>query len=203
MRLYVTATSPYGRLVRMVVHEKGLDGRIELLPALTRTADSSYYQINPSGRVPYLVLEDGTGFEHSDLICAYIDQLDGRPSLHPVREAHNWAYGRLDARARSLIDGLSVLVREQRRPASEQSPTILAHERQRARRLLDFWEKEIAHPLMQGPLNMAQLTLLVALLARLDFPLDDPREGRPGLARFEERLARRPSVVAARDDRGL
>ena len=52
MKLYVTYTSPYARLARIVVREKALADRVEIIEAKTRTADSAYYQINPSGRVP-------------------------------------------------------------------------------------------------------------------------------------------------------
>jgi glutathione S-transferase len=71
MKLYVTHTSPYARLARIVVIEKALEDRIEIIEAKTRTAGSPYYQINPSGRVPYLVDDAGLGMEDSQLICAY------------------------------------------------------------------------------------------------------------------------------------
>ena len=50
MKLYVTFTSPYARLARILVIEKTLEGRVEIIAAKTRTADSPYYRINPSGR---------------------------------------------------------------------------------------------------------------------------------------------------------
>ena len=46
---------------------------------------SPYYRINPSGRVPYLVDDAGVGMEDSQLICAYLDGLDGKPRFHPAR----------------------------------------------------------------------------------------------------------------------
>jgi len=54
MKLYITDTSPYARIARIVVFEKGLEAQVEMIPAQTRTPGSSYYAINPSGRVPYL-----------------------------------------------------------------------------------------------------------------------------------------------------
>jgi glutathione S-transferase len=54
MQLYVTYSSPYARIARVVRREKRLEDRVEELTALTRTVNSPYYQINPSGRVPYL-----------------------------------------------------------------------------------------------------------------------------------------------------
>lgn len=50
MKLYVTFTSPYARLARILVLEKALKDRVEIIEAKTRTTDSPYYQINPSGR---------------------------------------------------------------------------------------------------------------------------------------------------------
>ncbi|MFZ1152066.1 MAG: glutathione S-transferase N-terminal domain-containing protein [Xanthobacteraceae bacterium] len=77
MKLYVTFTSPYARLARILVLEKALEDRVDIIEAKTRVAGSPYYQINPSGRVPYLINDDGVGMEDSQLICAYLDSLDG------------------------------------------------------------------------------------------------------------------------------
>src|SRR5580765_1644305 len=79
MKLYVTPASPYARMARIVVIEKGLESRVEIIRAQTRLTDSPYYKINPSDRVPYLIRDDGTGMEESALICAYLDQLDCKP----------------------------------------------------------------------------------------------------------------------------
>ena len=73
LKLYITPGSPYARMARIVVLEKGLEGRVETVVAKTRAADSPYYGINPSGRVPYLVRDDGVGMEESAVICAYLD----------------------------------------------------------------------------------------------------------------------------------
>src|SRR5919108_2820991 len=108
MKLYVTYTSPYARLARIVVVEKGLETRVEILEAKTRTPDSPYYAINPSGRVPYLVDDAGVGMEDSQLICAYLDSLDGKPRFHLSARASDWAYRRLESAARSMCDGIAV-----------------------------------------------------------------------------------------------
>ena len=69
IKLYITDGSPYARMARIVVLEKGLSDRVEVIVAKTRTADSPYYQINPSGGVPYLVREDGVGMEEREVRC--------------------------------------------------------------------------------------------------------------------------------------
>src|SRR6185436_1886381 len=141
MKLYITPGSPYARMARIVVIEKGLGSRVEVITAQTRKADSPYYQINPSGRVPYLVRDDGVGMEESQLVCDYLDQVDGKP----VFNSSDFEARRLEALARSFLDGLAVWLREIMRPANERSPTTVEHEKQRMRRMAGVWEKEIGH----------------------------------------------------------
>ena len=138
MHLYVTYTSPYARLARLLVVEKALADKVEIIEPKTRTPGSPYYNINPSGRVPYLIDDAGIGMEDSQLICAYLDCLDGKPRFHPPQNHSNWAYRRLEAAARSMCDGISVWGREINRPANERSPSVLAHEAARSQRMADF-----------------------------------------------------------------
>jgi glutathione S-transferase len=142
------------------------------------------------------VRDDGTGIEDSQLIILYLDNLDGKPRLTPPLSALDWAYGRLETYARSMLDGISVYLREMRRPESERSPTILAHEQARAARLADFWEREIVHPLMQGPLNVAQLLLIAALDTGHRCQIAELEQGRPKLSVWARRLREHPAVKA-------
>ena len=188
LKLYCTPGSPYARMARIVVIEKGLEKRVEVVMAQTRKEGSPYYAINPSGRVPYLVRDDGVGMEESQLICAF---LGFDPSA-------DWEARRLEGLARSLMDGLAVWLRELYRPENERSPGIIRHEAARAARLLDAWEREIAHPHMSGALNMAQLTLACALGIEMRMPDLDWRTGHPRLVAWYEPMAARPSFVATR-----
>src|SRR4051794_22580960 len=132
MKLYITPGSPYARLARIVVLEKGLAGRVELIVAQTRMADSPYYRVNPSGRVPYLIRDDGVGLEESAVICAYLDHVDGTPAFDPPAGDQTWEARRLEALARSMVDGLAVWSREISRPQDERSPTVIQHEARRS-----------------------------------------------------------------------
>ena len=109
--------------------------------------------------MPYLVDDAGLGMEDSQLICAYLDSLDGKPRFHGPRSEPDWAYLRLEFMARSLCDGISVWSREMHRPASERSPTVLAHEVARSQRMADVFEGLVADPLMQRTPSMAPLFL--------------------------------------------
>ena len=118
MKLYITPLSPYARFARIMVLEKGLEDRVDVIPAQTRVAKSPDYTINPSGRVPYLVRDDGIGMEESALICAYLDHFEGAPAVAFPAGDQAWEMGRVEALARSMLDGLTVWGRELRhRPA--------------------------------------------------------------------------------------
>ena len=193
MKLYITPNSPYARMARIVVLEKNLQARVEIIEARTRTAHSPYYAINPSGRVPYFVRDDGVGMEESALICDYLDQLDGRPTL---ALPPGWEARRLEALARSLVDGVSVWNRELARPENERSPTVVKHETERARRMIELWEREIDGPAMHGPLNLLQIMLGCTLGLEARNRGFDWRTGHPKLVAWYAPIAARPSFVA-------
>lgn len=195
MKLYITPGSPYARMARMVLIEKGLEKRVEVITAQTRVANSPYYRINPSGRVPYLIREDGVGMEESALICDYLDRLDGKPAFELPAGADAWEARRLEGLARSLLDGLAVWGRELARPEYEHSPTVLLHEARRSERLTDVWEMEIASPLMQGPLSRQQLALACALGLEARIPGFRWRPGHPKLNEWFRRIEARPSFA--------
>ncbi len=196
MKLYITPGSPYARMARIVVLEKRLQSRVETIVAKTRTAGSAYYGINPSGRVPYLVREDGVGLEESALVCAYLDHLDGKPALESPGDERIWEARRLEALARSMLDGLSVWGREILRPENERSPAVIQHETDRAVRMAELWEHEIDHPLMRGALNMVQITLACGLGLEARNPGFRWRARHPKLSAWFDLIAARPSFTA-------
>lgn len=196
MKLYITPGSPYARIARILVLEKGLESRVEVIAAQTRLADSPYYRINPSGRVPYLISDDGVGLEESSVVCAYLDHLDGHPTFDLPGGDQAWKARRLGALATSMLDGLSVWGREITRPQNERSTTVIAHETDRGRRMADLWEREIESPMMQGALNLAQLKLACALGLEVRNPDLHWRPGHPRLCDWFGRIAARPSFAA-------
>ena len=195
MKLYVTVGSPYARLARMVVAAKGLADRVETIVVQTRVAGSPYYGIAPSGRVPFLELDDGSTMEDSALICAYLDSLDGKPLFHGPDP--DWSRARMEALARSFCDGLAVRIRETYRPENERSPGVMAHEDARAQRLADVLEREVAGAGWQGTPHMAHLVLVSALDFARDRGYADLTEGRPALRAWLGRMRAVPAVSGA------
>lgn len=194
MQLHITLTSPYARMARVVVREKGLLDRVTEVVATTRQPGSPYYDLVRSGRVPALILPDGRVMEGSDLICDYLDALDAAPVFaRPAGDAR-WDFAMAEARARSLLDGLAVLVRERYRPENERSPGIVAHEIARARRMLDGWQKDVEAVHLSGPLNYVQM-LMVGVGEVVGRVPELTMTDWPELSRRIAAIAARPSFV--------
>ncbi len=196
MELYVTPTSPYARLAMIARLEKGLD-EVALVWTRTRVPDHPMLAFNPSGRVPFLRLDDGTGFEDTDVIVEYLDALAPPHRFAPPAGEAYWPFRRLQATARSMLDGVSLWARETLRPDGERSDPIAEHERRRAARLADTFEAEIGAPAFGGPLNMVQMLLFCTLDVERRLPDFDWRPGRPGLAGWHARIAAMPAVAGS------
>jgi glutathione S-transferase len=73
MKLYGTPISPFTRKAMVIAHELGL--KLEILP---RPEDAeAFRRINPLGKIPALVLDDGSAIFDSPVICEYLNQLGG------------------------------------------------------------------------------------------------------------------------------
>jgi glutathione S-transferase len=193
MTLYITPTSPYARMARVMVIEAGLEDRVLVEAVPTRTLDTPLLDTNPSGRVPTLVDEAGVVFEESALICAYLDTRAEAPVL---ASPPDWPARILEAKARSLLDGIAVWSREARRPAGEQSPTVIAHENARVHRMARIFDGIVATGALDGPFDMAQLTLACCFHARSDTrpPGLDWRGGNDHLAAWIDAFGERASM---------
>jgi glutathione S-transferase len=85
MKLYQTYTSPFPTRVRLVLYAKGLSPELIEPPGFHATVESKgdYYSINPIGRVPTLVTDDGRALPESEVICEYLEDAYPDPPLLP------------------------------------------------------------------------------------------------------------------------
>ena len=81
MKLLGSLSSPYVRKVRVVLAEKKLDYRLELLDVWQDKVAIS--AANPLGKVPCLVLDDGAALVDSRVIVEYLDTLSPVGKLIP------------------------------------------------------------------------------------------------------------------------
>ncbi|HEY1750832.1 MAG TPA: glutathione S-transferase family protein [Caulobacteraceae bacterium] len=99
MKLYQTYTSPFPTRVRLVLYAKGLTPEIIEPPGFHATTESKgdYYSVNPVGRVPALVTDDGRALPESEVICEYLEDAYPDPPLLP-KDAWGRAQVRLISR---------------------------------------------------------------------------------------------------------
>jgi glutathione S-transferase len=195
MRLYMTAGSPYARIVRVQAHELGLTGRIEEVPATLRDPNSVVLAASPLGRVPVLVTDDGIALSDTRTIADYIDRLHVGPRFLPNGGPNLWQERAFEALAMGFLDGCIFYGRELGRPADKRSAAIFDGEVARARRCLDHFEQiagQIPQAATFGPVTLASA---LAYYDRLETG-DDWRTGRPALAARHKGMAARPSFVA-------
>ena len=79
-----TVTSPFGRKVRMAIEVLGLQDRVTLVPANTRDEHDSLRQQNPLGKMPCLLLEDGSPIFDSRVIIEFLQEVAGSHQLLPA-----------------------------------------------------------------------------------------------------------------------
>jgi len=72
--------------VRLLLYAKGIDVEIVEPPGFHASTQSKgdYLRINPIGRVPTLVLDDGRALPESEVICEYLEDAYPEPSLRPA-----------------------------------------------------------------------------------------------------------------------
>ena len=107
MKLFYSTTSPYARLVRVALAEKGLT---PIEPQLTDPwrDDPALLAANPSARIPALVLDSGRPLTESLLILLWLETQHPDPSLlgadpAAVLSCAGVAMGAIDAAAAVII----------------------------------------------------------------------------------------------------
>jgi glutathione S-transferase len=93
MKLYSLALSPFAARVRGAIFAKDLPIEIVAPPAEWRSS-AEFRALSPLGKIPGLVLDDGTALPESAVIVEYLEDAFPEPSLRP-RAAEDRARVRL------------------------------------------------------------------------------------------------------------
>lgn len=197
MQLFHAQASPFGRKVRVLLHEIGHTDSVTLIDANAKVVgdvDMALVAANPLGKIPALVRPDGPAIYDSRVICRYLDATF-RAGLYP--DSRLWEILTLEATADAICDAAILMVYESRyRPEEMRSAPWVDGQWAKIDRALDAVEANWTSHLA-GKLTMAQIALGCAL-AYLDFRHGDRdwRRGRPELATWAAEFAARPSMLA-------
>ncbi|MGM0583146.1 MAG: glutathione S-transferase family protein [Pseudomonadota bacterium] len=193
MRLRHAPASPFVRKVMVALHETGLIDQVTLEDGTTSPLDPSpgNIEVNPTGKIPCLVREDGLAIYDSRVITRYLASLAPEAGLYPEGDAL-WPVLTLEATADAMMDAAVLAVYERRlREAPQISESWIAAQQGKVARALDMLEERRPS---EEP-HMGHLAIACAL-GYLDFrfPDWDWRAGRPRLAAWAKRIHRRPSL---------
>ena len=162
MILRSAAASPFVRKVRIAAAILGLDDRIKLEAADTTNSSDTVRQQNPLGKIPALVLDDGTVLFDSRVILDYLDHVAGGGRIVPAEPKARFEALRLQALADGLMDASILLVYEGRwRDPMKHEPKWVAHQTGKVERALA--SLEAAPPALDPTPNVGQITLACAL----------------------------------------
>lgn len=164
MKLYYSNTSPYSRKVRLFSRESGLESQIEEIVINPFGNDKGELtRANPLGKIPTLLLDNGTALYDSPVICYFLDSLLEQFTLIPATE--NMTILKWQALADGMTDAAYNLAIERRtRPREEQSPKWIANWSTEIQRALEYIELHIDEiKRFEGDITLAHLALASAV----------------------------------------
>ena len=107
MKLLASPTSPYARKLRVIAHELGLVLPVEDTAPMNDPA--ALLSANPLGKVPALVLDDGSAIIDSPVIAAYLLAAVPGQALLPAGGPDHWQARSTEALADGVLDAAIIL----------------------------------------------------------------------------------------------
>lgn len=183
--------SPFGRKVKLVAAVTGQDAHIRVEEAATADPGDSLREQNPLGKIPTLILADGTALYDSRVICAFLDahSLTGARVIPDGED--RWHALRLQALGDGIMDAGILQVYEARmRPPERRHAEWTDYQQAKIDRALAVLEAD--PPALGTPPTIGDIAIACAL-GYLDLRFDGVWRGsHPKLvdwiARFEAAL---------------
>lgn len=164
MKLRSSPASPFGRKVKIALAALGLKDRVEVENANTADPSDSLRGENPLGKIPALLLDDGSVIYDSAVILEYLDSLAGGGRLFPKGEAR-FKVLRDQALADGIMDAGILRVYEKRfKDPKYRDPAWETYQAAKMKRGLAYFEAQTpAPPTSYETLDAAAITLACTL----------------------------------------
>ena len=183
-----SATSPFGRKIKIAAAVLGLKDRLSVVMADTLDPADSIRIENPLGKIPALVLEDGTVLFDSRVIAEYLDFIAGGDRIIPPPPVRFEAL-RLQALADGITDAAVLRVYEGRfRSPEKHEPKWIDHQTGKVDRGLQALESG-SLPAIDGAPDIGAISL-ACTLGYLDLRAPEWRQRHPKLAAWVDDFAR-------------
>ena len=121
MKIIGSLTSPYARKVRIVLAEKKIEA--DFVTENVWAPETTIGKHNPLGKIPCLLMDDGSAVFDSRVIVEYVDTLSPVGKLIPADGRERAAVKTWEALADGILDaGILARLEATWRPAEQQSP---------------------------------------------------------------------------------
>ncbi len=196
MKLLYQTHSPFARKVLVFAHELGLASQLDVIHHETSPIqrNEEIFALNPLGKVPVLITDQGNAIFESSVICDYLDTLHSEEKMIPESLSD-----RIEAlQMQAIADGMSeagILVRWEstRRPEELRYSPFLNGQLEKVISAYDFIENNID---LQGEMTIGHIALATSL-SWLEFRKVAPfHQGRPKISRWYDAFSDRESMVA-------
>ena len=162
MILRSSPPSPFGRKVKIALGILGLDKEVTVEKADPTDANDSIRKQNPLGKIPTLIIEDGTVLYDSPVILDYLDQRAGGGKIVPKEATARMKALTLQALCDGILDAGLLLVYEGRwRPPEMAVQKWLDHQTGKVMRALQALEEN--PPALTAVPDVGAITLACAL----------------------------------------
>lgn len=194
-KLIVSLTSPYARKVRITALEKKID--FEMIIDVPWNEDTGVTKLNPLGKVPIWLTENGESIYDSRVIVEYLETM-ALPNLFPANPIDRLKVKKIEALADGIMDAsLCLFAERKKRPKELQHPWWIDRQFAKVHRGLSelatlLGEKNYFYGMELSGADIAVASALgyVGLRFSDDFSWT---EKYPPLARFYSKLMERPS----------
>jgi len=154
--------SPFGRKVKIAAGHLGLRDRLTIVMADTNDPSDSLRSQNPLGKIPVLILDDGSTLFDSPVLLEWLDVQAGGDRILPRETDARFAALRLQALADGLMDAAILVVYEGRfRPENERSPRWVEYQSAKIDRALAHLEENA--PAVDAAIDVGTISLACAL----------------------------------------
>lgn len=195
MKLYSSPASPFARKARIIAQMLSLElEEVDIDPR----SNAAFRQVNPLAKIPALLLDDGTVFYDSPVICEYLDHKGGGkffPKAGLLGDSgERWRALHLQALGDGLCDAAVAHVIEHRLPEEKRNADAIKRHVTAIAASMDTLERAAAS-FAQEP-TIGEISVGCAL-GYVDFRMPDFewRKSRPALSTWYQRLLDEPAMV--------
>jgi glutathione S-transferase len=203
MKLYQTYVSPFPTRVRLMIYVKGLDVEIVEPGGFHGSTEGKgeYMEINPIGRVPCLVLDDGRALAESEVICEYLEDAFPEPATLPTDP---WDRARVRVLSRIsdiyIVMAMVPLFNNVALPQNKRDQAVIEKAGNEVRKALGYLEDylqegdqcAVGNTLTQADGALIPILMLATIWAPKQFGFEDPLPSLPKVSAYWSAVKKQP-----------